>query len=163
MKAPPDTVQRTGPITTDELCEIFAKVLKRKIDRPPEPKELSALAAALTAMYLRHLNPDENIVVLDLSVQQRLALRPSGMPLPRQMIVPSIAENWHSFAPDIIAEFRTAMTPNNPHMRFGKHFVARFLEQVIPRITGETPSADTIERWLKGPDQRKRHRPRTRR
>jgi hypothetical protein len=162
MKAPPDAVRHTGPITTDELCEIFAEVLKRKIDQPPKPKELSALAAALTAMYLRHLNPDENIVVFELSVLQRLALRPSEMPSPRRMIVPPITQNWHTYAFDIIAEFRAAMAPANPHMKFGKHFVARFLERVIPRITDETPSAGTIERWLKGPDQRKRHRPRTR-
>jgi hypothetical protein len=79
-------VQRAGPITTDELGEIFASILKRKGDHPPTPAELDALADVLIAMHFRFSNPDENIMMLDLFTQQRLALRPHGMPSQRRMI-----------------------------------------------------------------------------
>jgi hypothetical protein len=157
VKAPPSAVQRAGPITTDELSEIFTSILKRKGDQPPAPAELAALAAALTTMRFRFSNPDENIVMLDLSTQQRLALRPHGMPLPRRMIAHSkdFISNWHDLAPNMIAEFRQAMGSTN-RRPFGNKTVARFLKRVVPRVTGETPAETTIVRWLAKPPPRKR-------
>jgi hypothetical protein len=156
VKAPPGAVQRAGPITAHELGEIFASILKRKGDQPPAPAELDALADVLIAMHLRFSNPDENIVMLDLSTQQRLALRPHGMPSPR-MIAHSkdFISNWHDLAPNMIAEFRQAMRSTN-RRPFGNKTVARFLKRVVPRVTGETPTETTIVRWLAKPPPRKR-------
>jgi hypothetical protein len=157
VKAPSDTAQHADPITADELSEIFTSILKRKGDQPPAPAELSALAAALTGMRFRYLNPDENIVVFDLATQQRLALRrPFGMPSPRMIAPRDFTRNWHDLAPDMVAEFRRAGPKLN------NKALARFLKKVIPRITGEKPSAATIGQELKQPYQRKRPRTRAR-
>jgi hypothetical protein len=71
--------------------------------------------------------------------------------------------NWLDLAPDMEAAFLKAMKPTNPRRKFGKRFaVARFLEEVIPLITGETPSAATIGQQLIQPRKRKRPRKRVR-
>jgi hypothetical protein len=108
-------------------------------------------------MHFRFSNPDENIVMLDLFTQQRLTLRPHGMPSPR-MIAHSkdFISNWHDLAPNMIAEFRQAMRSTNPRRSFGNKVVARFLRRVVPRVTGETPAETTIVRWLAKPPPRKR-------
>jgi hypothetical protein len=65
---------------------------------------------------------------------------------------------WRDLAKDIADEF---------HGTMGRTFdrrgaTARFLEKVIPLITGETPSATDIGQWLMQPKNRKRPKERIR-
>jgi len=71
---------------------------------------------------------------------------------------------WHDLAPGMITEFLPAMTPTNSDSGFApnKSYIARCLEKVIPRVTGEKPRAATIRQWLLKPYERKRPRRRLR-
>jgi hypothetical protein len=57
---------------------------------------------------------------------------------------------WLDLAHDMAAEFHGAMGQT-----LGTRAAARFLEQVIPLVTGETPAAPTIRQHLVAPRQRK--------
>jgi hypothetical protein len=57
---------------------------------------------------------------------------------------------WHHLVKDMYDEFCGAMAPVNPDCKFDPgSAAARFLEQVIPLVTGETPAAATIGQQLK--------------
>jgi hypothetical protein len=64
---------------------------------------------------------------------------------------------WRDLARDMADEFHGAMGRT-----LGTRATARFLEKVIPLVTGETPSADNIRQHLAAPYQRKRPRKRIR-
>jgi hypothetical protein len=62
------------------------------------------------------------------------------------------AERWHHFAPALANAFTAAMQTTNPGWKFGisaKSPGPRFIVAVMPRITGETPSEDTIAQFFK--------------
>jgi hypothetical protein len=68
--------------------------------------------------------------------------------------------SWRHLLQDLAAEFHGMMGQT-----FGKHATARFLEKLIPLVTGEAPPFGTIKRELyrqakEGSPQRKRKHPR---
>jgi len=61
-------------------------------------------------------------------------------------------ESWHDIAVAVASSFRLAMAEKNPHDRFGFSNdgpVARFVAEVVPMITGETPRVETVAQHLK--------------
>jgi hypothetical protein len=60
-------------------------------------------------------------------------------------------DRWHTFAGRVESAFREAMRTANPGLPLAlsnSGAVVRFLETVIPQITGEEPSRDAIARYL---------------
>jgi hypothetical protein len=146
--------------------------------RSPLDDDMARLAAVLTGMQYCNLPPEKEfpgfpmrlLDVLGNEVIIRAPLFPPGVipcdwedraPFGHPRYVKPTT--WHDLASDMAAEFRRAMEPTNRGRRFGNRFaVARFLEKVIPLVTGETPSDVTVGQWLTQPRQRKRPRERIR-
>jgi hypothetical protein len=180
MKAPPNPIR---PITIEQVRGIIKGLGGRYVT--PSDDDMARLAAVYTGMQYRNLPPEEEfpgfpIRLLDVGGNEVIIRRPLFPPgvhpfdwdkrafgHPRHFEIgwkdPWPAETDPSLAHNMAAEFRRAMDPTNPGRSFGdKYAVARFLEKIIPLVTGETPARRTIERHLKKPYQRKRPRKRIR-
>jgi hypothetical protein len=65
-------------------------------------------------------------------------------------VVPD-AERWHKFAEVLVKFFRTAMRSTNDNQTIelsNKGPVSRFLEAVIPLVSGEEPNGETVVRYI---------------
>jgi hypothetical protein len=172
MRAPPDALR---PVTVGRVRGIIKKVLgSRYVD--PSDDDVARLAAVYTGMQYCNLPPEQEfpgfpIHLLDVLGNEVIIRAPLWPPGVRPCDWDDRAfghprhfkKGWHDLAPDMVAEFRRMMKPTNPGRRFGnKYAVARFLEEMIPLVIGERPSAATIGQELKQPYQRKRPRKRLR-
>jgi hypothetical protein len=67
-------------------------------------------------------------------------------------------ENWHSVAKAVAASFQAVLSTTNKNIAFGYSShggpLARFVAAVVPMITGETPTAESVSKHLQR--QRKR-------
>ena len=64
---------------------------------------------------------------------------------------PRRVEQWHEFARDLGLLFRAVMRRANPELELGLSNdgpIGRFVAAVIPFITGETPSVESVARHL---------------
>jgi hypothetical protein len=163
------------PITVTQVRGIIEDLEGRYV--VPSGDDIARLAAVYTGMQYCNLPPEQEfpgfpirlLDVLGNEVIIRAPLWPPGVrPCDwddRPFGHPRFEKltNWLVLAHDMAAEFRRMMKPTNPHRKFGdKYAVARFLEKMIPLVTGETPARSTIERHLKKPYRRKRPRKRIR-
>jgi hypothetical protein len=169
-------------ITPAEVRDWLTKSLGAR-DRFPGEPELAVLAAELTGYQYCNILPEQEFKDFPIRVTDVLGnvydikapLWPGDPPVdwdkrvfddPRRRAfghARRFRRTWHDLVPDLAAAFRKALRPANPDRQFGLNYaIASFLEQAIPRITGETPSAATIGRELAGPRPRKRPRKRLR-
>jgi len=90
----------------------------------------------------------------DKFVRFRDALTTHALLLPTDGPNPLMADikNWHDVADSVLAAFRIAMRSTNPYLHFGTYAqgpATRFLEQTLPRITGERITKEAINQYFK--------------
>lgn len=164
------------PITVKQVRQIIRALGDQY--KVPSDDALAELAAVLTGHQYCNVLPEEELEGFPRRVQDALGneyvikapLLPDPPPVDwqgpgriseqaqdkRTLGHPRHFERtWHDLAPDMAAAFHKAMG-----RKLGKRAAtARFLEKVIPLVTGETPSVHTIGRELMSPRQRKRLKP----
>jgi hypothetical protein len=173
MRAPPAIVKE--PITIRQLRKIIAGLGDRYNKMMPPDDALTRLAVVLTARQPQYDLPPEQqwenlgfpmhlTDVLGNEYIIKAPLLPLGVSLPGW---PEHAfghprydkpTTWRDLARDMAADFHGAMGCTFDRRRA----TARFLEKVIPLVTGETPSATAIGQWLVQPRPRARPRKRIR-
>jgi hypothetical protein len=91
----------------------------------------------------------EDLVTLDALVAAVAATRKLLLKILNLLGQP--IERWHDFALDLAEAFREAMHSTNPGLELrpsNNGPVVRFLKAVVPKITGEDPTLNSIARYL---------------
>jgi hypothetical protein len=99
----------------------------------------------------------EDLVALDALIAAVAATRVRhSLLLPISQLAPPI-ERWHHFAEDLADAFRGAMHSTNPglELRLSNNGpVVRFLKALVPEITGEEPTLNSVARYLQRSEQK---------
>jgi len=139
-------VGRSNELRRDILgaLEILSRALPEFLEQVTESGILPALAQA-SGLYDQEIGALTAIAHEVSKAHAARCLQPLGKSTKAKKV-------WHRFAHPLADEFRTAMASTNPGTKFGQSDngpVVRFLELVIPKITGETAERSAIEQFLR--------------